>query len=195
MPPDGPRDTPSLEDVFGSHSLVVRTLNSAHIYSVVPAMLMPKSTLIELPGVGLATVSYISRALADHGLGHRKLDERVFEFVSREFNCVEYTPIAALNVTVQETKFGHRPFHNPLRLARFIDKVKPGMNLVDLMVLNREGIINSIDQYAVHGPDKLALRREVKELYSRLTWWAGGMQWGVSVLPARPQRPTLRVVK
>lgn len=185
-----PGDLPSLAAVLGDNSTAMKALRQAHVHSIVPVMLMPAEVLVsDIKGIGPHTATYITGALARHGLKHHQFNSRARDFVKREFGSIEAAPISALHIAFTGNENCTRPMYAHIQLIDLLASIMPSMTVLDLAYTTYEDIVNQIynEGDALHGPVINRLTGEVRTITHRMSWWDPDLKIGIHRQKSRNQ--------
>ena len=171
LPLTDPNDIPSLDFVFGHNSRLMKIFRRLHIESVTPVMLLPKPVLMEFPGVGERTATYIIGCLTQHNLGHHNFNEKLGDFIDRQFGCIEDAPVSVLNVVTLRDNITTRPYYTPLQLLQLIEQEAPHFTVRDLLQSTEDELIGLIEERVVFGPVLNRLKGDIVDLNWRLAQW------------------------
>lgn len=182
-------ELPTLKQVFGDHSKLMRAFEFASIRSVVPVMLLPREALRGINGIGPHTSLYVTGALAHHGLGHREYIQKTSQFMSQEFGGLESTPITALHVITASNEYGTQPLYAPVRLLHFLSEIEPQMVVRDLACMTEADIRAMATRRFTFGPIVEVLSENIAEINWRLSKFDPGLH-----ITQDRERSHLRVV-
>ncbi len=184
-----PKELPSINDVFGDNPRVVRMLDAAKVRSIATVMLLPREVLRDdaryFNGVGARTATYITGALAEHGLRHHTIFESLTGFVNREFNGIENTPIAALHVATLANDSTTRQVYAPVRLLHHLEEYEKHMVVGDLAKCDANDIRAMLSKNVQHGPIIELITENIRDINSRLAWWSADMRIAVGARQRR----------
>lgn len=164
-----PKDMPTLEAVFGDNSRVFRPLQRANIETVTPVMLLPREQLITgIHGIGKNSATYITGALAQKDLPHRRLNDRLADFLDQTFGSVDAAPIGALHMASVFSEVCTRTYYARLSLIRFLESRHPHMTIDELTAHSGEHLAEIVREEQPSTNLLTILSREIKEINHRL---------------------------
>ena len=149
----------------------MHAFEKANITSVVPVMLLPRQVLMEFDGIGERTAAYITKALAQKGLAHRQLCDRLGDFIDQQFGCIENAPVSALNVVSLRNNVTARPYYAPLLLLLLIEQVNPHFTVGELAAADNDELLAMVEERIVFGPRVHRLKGDAIDINWRLSHW------------------------
>ena len=141
-----------MSDVFGDYPKVRRALEHAGITSVATIMMLPRTSLMEIRGIGSNTASLICRVMCEFDLEERDPFESMIGFVGRVFGRVANAPIGILQVNQVRERGKTQSLLSPLEIITLLTEIEPQMTVLDLIKLMPTEIAEMIDKL---GPDPL----------------------------------------
>lgn len=172
MPLTDPANLPSLHRVFGHNRPLMRAFKEANIRSIVPVMLLPREVLIkDVPGIGKDRATYITGALADHGLGHHSFNEKLEDFLCDQFGCVEDSPVSVLNIVVMRNNVYSRPQYSPLFTLQTIEMIDPLFTVLDILRSSHAELMDMLEDRIPFGPQLQRVTGDLRDIKWRLYYW------------------------
>jgi hypothetical protein len=159
---------PRFDEVFGDDAAIMKAFQAIHCQSVAAVMLMPRSALLKLKGIGPHHAQLINRLLRAHGLPHRDYAEKMADFLVRAFGSVHYAPLGVLQVTVVRKGDYNYPLLAPLQSISLLEDIEPNTEVGDITKLSSDQVQQWIESNATFGLEVADLDEDMVHLSIRL---------------------------
>lgn len=183
---------PTVSGVFKGHPTLMTALDNAGVTSLVQVMLLPRQSLMEFKGIDTKSSRCVSNKLRLFGLTHRDMCTSMKQFVADEFGGIEFTPIQALSIVVEQVHNAPHPHLWPLRMLNSLHAIEPNTTVMDLIQMGGHGIRAAVEKHESYSFEADVFYDEIDELNWRLAWWNTSMH--IAPKPPTPIRHLQPVV-